>query len=296
MEHQSGKLIIVATPLGNLGDITVRSLEALKEADIVCAEDTRMALKLFSALGIASAAVRFERMDENTIGSRLDEVKAWVDGGASVIYCTDAGMPGVSDPGGRLVEAFRQEGRAVEVLPGPSAAVTAYVASGISNSRYLFGGFFPRKRTEQEALLEDVRFLDAALVFYESPRRLVATLDVIAAMYPYREVAVCRELTKLHEEVVQGRAEEVLSQFQERAQKGPIKGEIALVISGPTKDELRANKESAHVEAFALACRMSEEGAGHMEITRALMGHHGLSRNDAYGLALQARDGSDARS
>ena len=167
----SGKLVIVPTPIGNLGDMTLRSLEALREADVVCAEDTRVTGKLLAHFGIEK---RLARLDEAMIGSRAAGVVERVAAGEVVAYCSDAGMPGVSDPGLRLVAAAREAGVAVEVLPGASAAACAYVASGTVCPRFYFGGFFPRKATEQRTVLAELSGLDAALVFYESPNRLVA--------------------------------------------------------------------------------------------------------------------------
>ena len=146
----SGKLVIVPTPIGNLGDMTLRSLEALREADVVCAEDTRVTGKLLAHFGIEK---RLARLDEAMIGSRAAGVVERVAAGEVVAYCSDAGMPGVSDPGLRLVAAAREAGVAVEVLPGASAAACAYVASGTVCPRFYFGGFFPRKATEQRTVL-----------------------------------------------------------------------------------------------------------------------------------------------
>ena len=173
----AGKLIICPTPIGNLGDMPQRALDALTSADVVCAEDTRVTGKLLAAFGIGK---RLERLDEALIGSRADGIVARVEAGEVIAYCSDAGMPGVSDPGLRLVAAAREAGVAVEVLPGASAAACAYVASGTVCPRFYFGGFFPRKAAEQRSVLEELRGLDAALVFYESPNRLVAALSAIA--------------------------------------------------------------------------------------------------------------------
>ena len=205
-----GKLVICPTPLGNLGDMTERALAALRAADVVCAEDTRVTGRLLAAYGIEK---RIERLDEALIGERAASLVRRVLDGEVIAYCSDAGMPGVSDPGLRLVRAAREAGASVEVLPGPTAAATAYVASGCDNPRFYFGGFFPRKDAERAALLDGLRALDAALVFYESPNRLASALAALAAALPQREAAVCRELTKLHEEVVRGPLPAVRDEF-----------------------------------------------------------------------------------
>lgn len=217
-----GKLVICPTPLGNLGDMTERALAALRAADVVCAEDTRVTGRLLAAYGIEK---RLERLDEALIGGRGAGIVQRVLDGETVAYCSDAGMPGVSDPGLRLVRAAREAGAAVEVLPGPTAAATAYVASGCDNPRFYFGGFFPRKDAERAALLDGLRALDAALVFYESPNRLASALAALAAALPQREAAVCRELTKLHEEVVRGPLPDLRDEFAERTGAGRARRE-----------------------------------------------------------------------
>ncbi len=226
----AGKLIIVPTPIGNLGDMTLRSLEALRAADTVCAEDTRVTGKLLAHFDIRKP---LERLDEAMIGAKAASVMERVAAGEVVAYCSDAGMPGVSDPGLRLVAAAHEAGVPAEVLPGASAAACAYVASGTVCPRFYFGGFFPRKAGEQRTVLEELRGLDAALVFYESPNRLVAALAAIAEVLPWREVAVCRELTKLHEEVARGTAAELAERFRLTPRETEILHLIAQGKNGP---------------------------------------------------------------
>lgn len=282
----AGKLIIVPTPIGNLGDMTLRSLEALRAADTVCAEDTRVTGKLLAHFDIRKP---LERLDEAMIGAKATSVMERVAAGEVVAYCSDAGMPGVSDPGLRLVAAARVAGVPVEVLPGASAAACAYVASGTVCPRFYFGGFFPRKAGEQRTVLEELRGLDAALVFYESPNRLVAALAAIAEVLPWREVAVCRELTKLHEEVARGTAVELRALFGARAEEpGGIRGEIALVIDAPGEDETAADAAEAAASAEARAVELAAEGLRTKEVARRLAAEFGIARNDAYELAMAA--------
>lgn len=280
---QVGRIILCPTPLGNLGDMTERTRRALEGADVVCAEDTRVTGRLLAALGIEK---RLERLDEATMAARADALVERVLAGEVVAYCSDAGMPGVSDPGMRLVRAARQAGAAVEVLPGPSAAATAYVASGCENPRYYFGGFFPRKEAERQRLLESLRTLDAALVFYESPNRLEGALAAMAQAFPHRQAAVCRELTKLHEEVAVAVLPELADEFARRAQEGGIKGEIVVVIDGPAAAEARASHEQAHANAAERAAELREQGATKKDIVRTLREEFNLPRNEAYDLAL----------
>ncbi|WP_276915179.1 16S rRNA (cytidine(1402)-2'-O)-methyltransferase [Parvibacter caecicola] len=284
---ENGKLVIVPTPIGNLGDMTLRSLEALRAADAVCAEDTRVTGKLLAHFEIRKP---LERLDEAMISAKAAAVMERVAAGEVVAYCSDAGMPGVSDPGLRLVAAAREAGVAVEVLPGASAASCAYVASGTVCPRFYFGGFFPRKGVEQRAVLEQLRGLDAALVFYESPNRLVTALEAVAEALPLRQVAVCRELTKLHEEVARGAAAELAERFAARAaQPGGIRGEIALVIDAPNVAEGEAAAESAAASAQVRAADLATEGLRTKEIARRLAAEFGIPRNDAYEIAMRVQ-------
>ena len=279
----SGKLVICPTPLGNLGDMTQRAIDALRAADVVCAEDTRVTGKLLAALGIEGK--RLERLDENVIAERAAEITARVIAGETIAYCTDAGMPGVSDPGLRLVRTARTAGIDVDVLPGPTAVATAYVASGCIDQAFYFGGFLPRKDAARISLLSQLKGLDAALVFYESPNRLVSALESIAKAFPLREVAVCRELTKIHEEVVRGFTGEVLAEF---AARDAVKGEIVIVIDGPSIAEREVEAAEATAGAAARAKQLVASGMRPKEAARILVEEFGVSRNEAYDLALHA--------
>ena len=283
----TGKLTICPTPIGNLADMPPRALEALQCADTICVEDTRVTGKLLSVLGIAGK--RLERLDENVIAHRVPDLVSRIQRGETIAYCTDAGMPGVSDPGLRLVAAARAAADPripIEVIPGPSAAVTAYVASGTTSPTFYFGGFFPRKDASRRRLLEQLRSLDAALIFYESPNRLVSTLNVIAETFPTREVAVVRELTKLHEEVLRAPAPEL----NERIAARPcVKGEIVVVIDPPAPDEAAEELESAAARADVRAAELAATGERPKAIARMLATEFGISRNAAYGLALAHR-------
>lgn len=282
---QAGKLIICPTPIGNLGDMPKRALDALRGADTVCAEDTRVTGKLLAAYGIEK---RIERLDEAMIAGRTASLIDRVRDGEVIAYCSDAGMPGVSDPGLRLVCAARAAGVEVEVLPGPTAVATAYVASGSVNPHFYFGGFFPRKDAERRALLESLRSLDAALIFYESPNRLVSALAICAEVFPHREGAVCRELTKLHEEVACDSLPNLLEIFSRRAQESSIKGEIVLVIDGSSQAESDQESQDAQTLATTKAAQLKAEGMRKKDIARVLSEEFGIARNAAYDIALQA--------
>ena len=217
----AGRLIICPTPIGNLEDVTLRVLAALREADIVACEDTRRSRILLDRYGVGGKLVSYHEHNER---ARAAELVAKMRQGTVVALVSDAGTPLVSDPGFVLVQACVAAGLAVEVLPGPSAALAALVASALPADRWRFAGFLPRKRTA----LEQVFKSSETLVAFESPRRVAASLQVLAGLDPARPVAVCRELTKLHEEVVRGTAAELAARYAE----GPPKGEVALVVAG----------------------------------------------------------------
>ena len=277
-----GKLVICPTPLGNLGDMPPRAVEELRAADVVCAEDTRVTGKLLAALGIEGK--RLERLDENMVGKRAQRIIERVQAGECVAYCTDAGMPGVSDPGLRLVRAARDAGAPIEVLPGPTAVATAYVASGCINETFYFGGFFPRKDAARRQLLTDLSSLNAALIFYESPNRIVDSLQCIADTLPYRTCAVCRELTKLHEEVLRGTAADVRAIL---AARGVVKGEIVLVIDGPAEEEQSERIADTISQAKQRAAELSAEGMRPKDVSRQLRSEFDIPRNQAYDIALE---------
>jgi 16S rRNA (cytidine1402-2'-O)-methyltransferase len=217
-------LAVCATPIGNLDDVTLRLLEELRAADLVLAEDTRHTRGLLERHGIRARLLSYHEHNE---AARVAELLPRLQAGERIALVSDAGMPGISDPGSRLVRAALDAGVAVTVLPGPSAVETALVASGLAAGRFAFVGFFPRKAGELDALWRELASWTWPAVGFESPQRLPATLRSLAAFDPAREVAVCRELTKRFEEVVRGSARELAAQFEQAP-----KGELTVVV-GP---------------------------------------------------------------
>jgi 16S rRNA (cytidine1402-2'-O)-methyltransferase len=226
-----GKLQVCSVPIGNLQDITLRAIKALSAADMVLAEDTRVARRLLSHLNLRPP---IKRCDENVIRQRTPEIIDRLREGQSLVFIPDAGTPGVSDPGMFLVAAARSAGAQIEVLPGASALLAALVAAGFAAEGFYFGGFLPRKPQQRQKVLEQMAEtfdkLDAALIFYESPHRCAASLEQIAKQFPKREVTFCRELTKLHEEVIRGSAVEIAAKISARLE---VKGEVVIVIGPP---------------------------------------------------------------
>ncbi|WP_417046328.1 16S rRNA (cytidine(1402)-2'-O)-methyltransferase [Enorma massiliensis] len=230
-----GKLFIVGTPIGNLGDLSPRAVEAFRAADAVCCEDTRVTGKLLSAAGVSRPLIR---CDENVIAGRAPSLVDRMLAGETLAFASDAGMPGVSDPGQVLVDAAREAGVPVEVVPGPVACVTALVASGIPCDHFFFEGFLPRKAGERVRHLRQLMAVPGALLFYESPHRVAATLESVASVFPTRVAALCRELTKLHEEVLRAPAPELASQVAARIEAGePVRGECVVVVAPPSAEE-----------------------------------------------------------
>ncbi len=235
----AGVLSVVGTPIGNLEDASPRVIRTLGEADLVLCEDTRVTGKLMSAFGLH---VRLERCDENVMDEKVAGVLERLAAGERVAFVSDAGMPGVSDPGQRLVDAALDAGLRVEVVPGPSAVTCALVASGLASEHFFFEGFLPRRRGPQVARLEELAAVPGTLVVYESPRRAADTLARIAEVMPGRRVALVRELTKLHEEVVRGEAAELAARV---AARGELRGECVIVIGAPGSEELSARRAAA---------------------------------------------------
>src|SRR5436190_17221368 len=217
----AGRLVVCPTPIGNLEDVTLRVLSALRDADLVACEDTRRTRVLLDRFGVKARLVSYHEHNEE---ARARELVGRMRDGETVALVSDAGMPLVSDPGYVLVRESVAAGLAVEVLPGPSAVLTALVASGLPSARWRFEGFLPRKKGELASVLAPPE----TLVAFESPKRLAKSLAAIA---PDREVAVCRELTKVHEEVVRGTAGSLAARYAD----APPRGEIVLVV-GPAND------------------------------------------------------------
>jgi 16S rRNA (cytidine1402-2'-O)-methyltransferase len=263
-------LAVCATPIGNLEDVTLRVLEELREADAVLCEDTRHTRVLLERHGISA---RLVSLHEHNEAERTAEILPRLAAGERLALVSDAGMPGISDPGGRLVRAALGAGIPVSVLPGPSAVETALVASGHVGERYQFVGFLPRRPGELAALWDEIRGVAFPVVAFESPRRLPASLRSLAAALPGREVAVCRELTKRFEEVVRGAVEEVAGRFPE-----PPKGEITLVV-GPGTRSLDA---SAIAEARQAVTTLVAGGASRKLAAEVIWRLTGVPRNELY--------------
>lgn len=292
----SGCLYMVGTPIGNLSDMSPRVAEAFRVADAICCEDTRVTSKLLAHLGISKTLIR---CDENVIVQRAPELVDRLLAGETLAFASDAGMPSVSDPGQVFVDAARDAGVEVQVIPGPSACVTALVASGISCEHFFFEGFLPRKHGERVRRLSELACVPGALLFYESPHRAAASLQAIAQVFPKRRVALCRELTKLHEEVLRDVAPALLETVLAR---GEMRGEMVIVVAPPAPDEMTGiavqvdAPDQQELLAKDIACALeAEEPAS--AIAKRLSQKYSLRKREVYArvLAMQEEQNAVAR-
>lgn len=273
-------LVLVGTPIGNLGDLAPRAVEALAAADAICCEDTRRTGRLLQHAGVERRPLVV--VNDHTELGAIAGVLERLSRGERVAVVTDAGMPGISDPGERLVRAAVDAGHVVEVVPGPSAAVTALVASGLPAGRYAFEGFLPRKGAGRTARLREVAADRRTTVVYEAPHRLARTLaDLAAACGPDRPVAVARELTKLHEEVWRGTLAGACAWVDEREPRG----EVVLVLGGAPAPAPSTEQE---VEA-AVRARL-DAGDSPRDAAAAVAIALGVAKREAYAVAVRQRD------
>ncbi len=279
----AGRLFVVATPIGNLEDVTLRAIRVLRECELVLAEDTRRSRTLLVHHAIGTPLRAFHA---HTKSSVIDAVCARLEAGAKIALVTDAGTPMVSDPGAELVAAARERGIAVEALPGASAPLVALCSAGFVASRFRFVGFLPRGGKRRRELLESIAKDGDAVVLFEAPSRLGATLRDLAGVIGARELAVCRELTKLHEEVVRGTAAALAERFAE------ARGEITIVIA-PTVFEPEEPPDEDTLRERARG--FVDEGLGAKDAADALAAAYGIAKRDAYRIVLEAKESGGAR-
>lgn len=283
----AGVLSLVGTPIGNLDDVSPRVLATLRAADVLLCEDTRVTAKLLARFDIRVPLVR---CDQNVIASRVASVLERVERGERVAFVSDAGMPGVSDPGQQLGDAVLERGLHLEVIPGPSAVTCALVASGLPMEHFFFEGFLPRKTGARERRLQELAKIPGVLVLYESPHRVVATLASIATVMPLRRVALVRELTKVHEEVVRDVAPALAQRI---AARDEVRGECVVVVEGPVEGEAslpEANTEATLDDAILAGLRAGEPKS---RLAKRLAKERGIARAAAYERILELAAASD---
>jgi 16S rRNA (cytidine1402-2'-O)-methyltransferase len=276
-----GTLYIVATPIGNLEDVTLRALRILKEADLIAAEDTRHTQKLLSHYGIANRLTSYHEHNElakaHALMERLKQ-------GKRVALVTDAGTPGISDPGYRLVREAASAGITIVPIPGPSALTAVLSVSGLPTDRFVFEGFLPARKAERRRRLESLREESRTLVFYEAPHRIGGCLEDLLQILGDREIVLAREMSKIHEEFLRGR----LSEIKREAEGREIRGEIALVVKGsePFPEQTGGRVELLRAEIE----RLQAEGMRVKDIAALLGERFSLSKREIYRLVLEAKD------
>jgi 16S rRNA (cytidine1402-2'-O)-methyltransferase len=285
--EEQGRIVLVGAPLGNPADASARAAETLAGADVVAAEDTRRLLRLVRQLGVTLSGrlvSYFEANEERRTAELVDAARS----GATVALVTDGGMPGVSDPGFRLVRAALAAGVPVTAAPGPSAVTTALVLSGLPCERFCFEGFPPRRPAQRRARLAELAADPRTLVLFESPHRAAATLADAASVFgPQRPAAICRELTKTYEEVRRG----PLAELAEWAAAEPVRGEVTLVIGGapPAYGVAAATDEPGDAALAAEVSTVEESGTPRREAIVAVARRHGLPRRTVYDAVVRHR-------
>ncbi|HYO61304.1 MAG TPA: 16S rRNA (cytidine(1402)-2'-O)-methyltransferase [Actinomycetota bacterium] len=270
--------MLCGTPLGNLDDMSPRAVAALRDADVIACEDTRRTRKLLSHFGIAARALLV--LNDQTERRKAPEVVAEIGHGRTVVLVSDAGMPGLSDPGYRLVRACIDAGLHVDVVPGPTAVVTALALSGLPPARFVFEGFLPRKAGDRRKRIEALAGESRTLVLFESPHRISATLEDLRAVLGDRRVSLARELTKLYEEVLRGSLTEVIAALEAK----PPRGEITLVVEGAVHDH---KVEPPAAELAARARALMDEGVDRKEAMARVAEETGVRRRKVFDALLE---------
>lgn len=273
----AGVLYIVSTPIGNLEDMTLRGLRVLKEADLIAAEDTRHTLKLLSHYGISKPLVSYWGERER---SKAGEILARLARGQKVALVSDAGTPGISDPGQVLIRQAIEAGIMVVPVPGPSALLSALTIAGLPTDQFVFCGFLPAKSSQRKKALGELSLEHRTVVIYESPHRLVETLREMEGIFGERRIVLVREITKLHEEVIRGSSARIAREMESR----DVIGECVLVVEGRSR-ETAADPGDALAEVSALM----KKGLGRKEAVKRVAEAYGLSKKDLYDRSLAAQ-------
>ena len=272
-----GKLYLCATPIGNLEDITLRVLRILQEVDLIAAEDTRNSVKLLNHFDIHTPMTSYHEYNKIEKGHKLVEHLL---NGEDIALITDAGTPGISDPGEELVKMCQEAGIVVTAIPGAVACITALTISGLSTRRFAFEAFLPADKKERQAVLDELKEETRTIVLYEAPHRLVKTLQLLYDTLGNRKISICRELTKKHETVFAATMEEALAYYNNHEPKG----ECVMVIEGKSRDEIRA-EEQAHWEEMTIEEHMEyyeSQGIDRKEAMKRVAKDRGIGKRDVY--------------
>lgn len=277
-----GKIYLVPTPIGNLKDITLRALEALENADEIAAEDTRQTLKLLNHFNIKKPLFSYHQHNEQ---GKSEDIIEKLKSGKNIALVTDAGTPGISDPGSVIVQKCIEQDIPFEVLPGATAFTTALVYSGLDTTKFVFRGFIPRETKDRKVLMEEVKDKKETLIFYESPHRLIDTLDFLSDSLGKRKIAVCRELTKLHEDIYRGTIEDAYTWFLNNKPRG----EFVLVIEGKSELEIKAEKEEAfaNITIEEHLINLINSGISKKEAIKIVSQERELPKKEVYKIAIE---------
>ena len=273
----NGKLYLVPTPIGNLKDITLRALEVLKSSDIIAAEDTRQTLKLLNHFEIKKQLISYHKFNEQSKGNEIIDL---LKEGKNIAIVSDAGTPGISDPGSVIVEKCIAENVDFEVLPGATAITTALVYSGLDTTKFLFRGFLPRENKERKVITDELLNSQETLIFYEAPHRLLDTLSYLLDTFGDRNIAVCRELTKLYQEIFRGKLSEAVNHFADNKPRG----EFVLVLEGKKLEDIKEEKKqewvNLSIEEHIL--KYMNEGINKKEAIKLVAKDRELPKNEVY--------------
>lgn len=267
-----GTLYIVATPIGNLQDISERALQTLRDADIIACEDTRHTGKLLKYFDIKSKLVSYHEHNET---ERAEELAELLQKGKQIAIVSDAGTPGIADPSFRIVNKAHEIGAKVVAIPGAVAFVNALVVSGLPTNAFFYGGFLPSKKNDRRKRLEETKAIPATLIFYETPHRLGKSLTDCAEILGNRETAIVRELTKLHEEIIKGKLNDLAERFSDES----IKGEIVLVIDRQADEEFQISSLDLLIKKIS---ELENKGIDHKKALKLAAKEFGVSRSEAY--------------
>ena len=281
-QKNTGTIYLVATPIGNLEDITLRALRILKEADLIACEDTRQTQKLLNHFGITTPTISYHEHNE---AARAKELAAQAQQGRTIAIVSDAGMPAISDPGYRIVLQALERKVPVIPIPGPSALLAGLAASGLPTDSFRFHGFLPARQGQRRRILEEIRLSSQTEVFYEAPHRVVETLqDIVEVLGPSRPVVIARELTKLHEEFLRGRAQDLFAQLQQKE----VRGEITLLI-GKADERAESTVSTTQTLRQRMAELMHEQNLDEKAALKIVAKERGVSKSEAYRQWQQAK-------
>ncbi len=272
---EKGKLYIVGTPIGNLSDITLRAIDTLKSVDLILAEDTRQTLKLLNHLNIEKHLISYHRHNED---DKISKVVEFLDMGKNLALVSDAGMPVISDPGQNLVKYLVENNYDIEVIPGVTALATAIVGSGLDSTRFTFEGFLSVNKKQRKKRLEELKFEERTMIFYEAPHKILATLKDMYEYFGNRNICVARELTKIHEEYIHTTIIDKIKDIEENS----IRGEIVLIVEGVDKDNIEEEKNKSSQDLKELVSIYIKNGMEKKEAIKKVAKENNISKNDLY--------------